>query len=285
MNFAKNVKEMSKGTIIIDVFPDAQLGYERDMIEGMQLGTIDMAILTNVNVGPFVPEFMAFDLPFVFKDRATAYKVLDGPIGQKLFGLLEQKRGIIGLAWGEGGYRHMLNNVKPVRVPADVQGVKYRSLENPLYIATYKAIGSNPTPMAWSECFTGIQQKTIDGLDLPIASIYTFKYHEITKYLSLTGHFYSPLIISVSKPVWGKLTPEEQAIMKQAAKKAGDDERKFLAEIEEKFMKEIEKGGMKINKDVDISAFQKAVAPVYETYRSKIGGELIDSILKETGAK
>ena len=194
VNFANNVKEMSKGAITIEVIPNAQLGGERDMVEGMQLGTIEMALLTNVNVGSFRPKFLVFDLPFIFPSTSTAYKVLDGPIGRKVLDSFDEI-GIKALAWGEGGFRHMINKVRPIKTTSDVKGLKMRSLENPLYIDTYKALGTNPTPMAWTETFTGMQQGTIDGLDIPISVIYSNRFYEVAKHFSLTNHFYSPLML------------------------------------------------------------------------------------------
>lgn len=278
VNFSNNVKEMSKGSLKVDVVPNAQLGGERDMIEGMQLGTIQMALLTNVNVGSFRPKFMVFDLPFIFPDAATAHKVLDGATGRKVLDSFDEI-GVKGLAWGEGGFRHMINKVRPIKEPGDVKGLKFRSLENPLYIDTYKSLGTNPTPMAWTETFTGMQQGTIDGLDIPISVIYSNRFYEVAKYLSLTNHFYSPLMLTVSKKVWDKLTPEEQKILMDAAKKAGDDERKFVQQSEKKFIDEMTAKGMNINSDVKYPAFQEAVKPLYEKYKEKVGADLLNEVL------
>jgi len=279
VNFANNVKEMTKGAIIIEVIPNAQLGGERDMIEGMQLGTIQMAMLTNVNVGSFRPQFLAFDLPFIFPNADTAHKVLDGAPGRKVLDSLEGI-GIKGLAWGEGGFRHMINKIRPIKTPDDVKGLKFRSLENPLYIDTYKSIGTNPTPMAWTETFTGMQQGTIDGLDIPISVIYANRFYEVAKYLSLTSHFYSPLMITVSMKIWKTLTPEEQKLLMEAAKKAGNDERKFVRSKEQKQIEEMAAKGMKINKDVDYAAFKKLVQPLYEKYKVKIGADTLNEVIQ-----
>lgn len=277
-NFAKNVEEMSQGAIKIEVIPNAQLGGERDMQEGMQLGTIDMALLTNVNIGSFLPEFLAFDLPFVFSSNAKAHEVLDGPVGRAMLDRFE-RIGIKGLAWGEGGFRHMINRKKAVHGPEDVKGLKFRSLENQLYIDTYQVLGTNPTPMAWTETFTGMQQGTIDGLDIPISVIYANRFYEVADYMSLTNHFYSPLMLTVSLNVWNKLSPEEQDILMKAAVKAGVDERAFVAEMEKIFLKEMVEKGLEITTDVDYDAFQAAVQPVYEKYRQKIGSQVLQEVL------
>jgi len=277
-NFSKNVEEMSNGSIKIDVISDAQLGGEREMIEGMQMGTIDFALLTNVNIGSFLPEWMLFDLPFIFSSNEQAYEVLDGPIGTEILNSLE-KLNIKGLAWGEGGFRHMINKIRPIKEPADIKGLKFRSLENPLFIDTYKALESNPTPMAWAETFTGMQQGTIDGLDIPIAVIYANHFYEVADYLSLTGHFYNALILTVSKTVWEKFRPEEQDILLKAAKKAGDDERQFVKSKENEFIEEMQAKGLKVN-NVNVEAFREMVSPVYNKYKEKIGPNLVDELFK-----
>lgn len=281
VNFADNVKEMSNGTITIEVIPNAQLGGERDMIEGMQLGTIEMALLTNVNVGSFEPKFLAFDLPFIFSSSEKAHEVLDGPVGREALDSLEDLN-VVGLAWGEGGFRHMINDTRPINIPSDVKGMKFRSLENPLYIDTYKAIGTNPTPMAWTETFTGMQQGTIDGLDIPISVIYANRFFEVADYLSLTNHFYSPLMLTVNKNIWDTLTPDEQNILINAAKKAGVDERQFVRDSEQKMIDEMKAAGMTINSDVDYEAFKAIVQPVYENYKDKIGEDFYNKVMQAT---
>ncbi|WP_286973923.1 DctP family TRAP transporter solute-binding subunit [Acetomicrobium sp. UBA5826] len=278
-NFAKNVEEMSAGKMKIQVIPNAQLGGERDMMEGMQFGTIQMCVQTNVNTGIFASKFLAFDLPFIFNNAAQAYKILDGPLGREVLDSLEPL-GIKGLAWGEGGFRHMINKVRPIRVPSDVKGLKFRSLENPLYVDTYKALGTNPTPMAWTETFTALQQGTIDGMDIPINVIKANRFYEVAKYLSLTSHFYSPLYIAMSKNIWDSLSAEEQSIMMKAAKKAGDDERKFVQQNEELAINMMKAQGLQVNSDVDFAAFGKALSPVYEKYKDKIGTEFFNRLIQ-----
>ena len=278
MSFAKNVEEMSKNSIKIEVFPNALLGGEREMLESMQIGTIDMALVGNVAVASFLPKWMIFDLPFLFSSSKQAYEVLDGPLGNEILNTLEEI-GIKGLAWGEGGFRHMINNVRPIREPKDLKGLKFRSVENPVYIDTYKALGSNPTPMAWAETFTGMQQGTIDGLDIPIAVIYANHFYEIAKYISLTGHFYNALVLTVSEIVWNQLTPEEQNILLQSAKKAGNDEREFIQLNEQKFIDEMQSKGVKVN-DINKKLFREKVTPVYDKYRDKIGADILDRLFK-----
>lgn len=279
--FADNVKEMSDGKMTIEVVPNAQLGGERDMVEGMQIGTIDMAMLTNVNMGTFVPKLLANDLPFIYSDQKMAWEILDGDLGREMLDALEDV-GIKGLAWGEGGFRHLITSKKVVSTPADIKGLKIRSLENDLYIKTYQALGTNPTPMAWTETFTAVQQGTIDGLDIPIGVIYSNGFYKIAPDISMTGHFYSPLFMAVSLNVWEGLNEKEQEVLMQAAVKAGQDERQFNVEMEETFMDEMIAEGTNINKDVDFAAFQEALIPLYDEYGERIGKDFLDRLLKAT---
>ena len=144
--FKELVEKKTQGKVDVKLFPNSQLGGERDAIEGISLGTIDMGVMTNAPISGFVPQFQVLDLPFIFKDAAQAHKVLDGDFGKNLLKRLEA-RNIIGLGFAEGGFRHMLNNVRPIKTPDDVKGIKFRVMENPTYIGMFKALGSNPTPM------------------------------------------------------------------------------------------------------------------------------------------
>ena len=158
--FKNRVEEKTDGRVEVLLYPDSQLGSEREAIEGISLGTIDMGVITNAPISGFVPQFQILDLPYLFSDVEQAHSVLDGPIGQDLLKLLGD-HGIIGLGFTEGGFRQMINNVRPINTPDDVAGIKFRVMENPVYIGMFEAMGSNPTPMAWGETFTAVQQKPL----------------------------------------------------------------------------------------------------------------------------
>lgn len=281
MLFAQNVADMSGGKIQIEVAANAQMGSEQAMQEGMRAGTVDMAMLTNVNVGGFIPQFFAFDLPFMFPSKEKAYEVLDGPVGQAMLARFEPM-GIKALAWGEGGFRHMINKARAISSPSDVLGLKFRSLENDLYIDTYRSLGTEPIPLTWTDTMPALQAGAIDGLDIPVSVIYANKFNEAAPYLTLTNHFYSPLILTVSMKVWNSLSPEEQAVLTSSALKAGADERAFVTTMEEQFLEEMASRGLTITRDIDFSAFQEAVSPVYDMYREKIGSQVLDEIFAAT---
>ncbi|MGF6906358.1 TRAP transporter substrate-binding protein [Fusobacterium sp. PH5-44] len=282
--FAKLVKEKSNGTLEIDVMAGGQLGQERELFEGMQLGTVDMAIMTNAYASNFVSASGVFDLPFIFANNKIAAEVLDGSLGTAV--LNEYKsQGVKALAWGEGGFRHLVTMKNEVRKPSDFTGLKIRCMETKTYIATYNALKANAVPMAWSETITGLQQGTIDGLDIPISVIYSNGFPEIAKCLNLTGHFYSPLIMCISDEVWEGLSADEQKVLSESAIEAGKACRAHNAKVEGELLKKMKDGGMTIVEDVDVKAFQETLKNFYGEQKSAIGGTFVDDLLKELEAR
>ena len=186
--FAELVKEKSGGKIIVEVYPGSVLGQERDMIEAMQLGTLDIGLVSSAPLGGFLPAFMVLDLPYLFRDTAHLYKVIDGDLGRDLFKMLEKQR-VVGLAFMDNGFRNIASNGKAITKPADLQGVKIRVMENEVHTTAFQKLGAIPVPMASGEVYTGLQQRTIDAAENSICSIYTIKYQEIAKEISLTRHF------------------------------------------------------------------------------------------------
>lgn len=278
-NFSKNVEEATDGSIKIEVITGGQLGQEREMFEGMQLGTVDMAIMTNSYASNFVKEAALFDLPFLFPDYDTANTILDGPVGQKVLGSFEGS-GVTPLAWGVGGFRQLVTNGSGVRTPKDIVGKKIRSMGTDMYLATYAALGVNAIPMAYGEVIPALQQGTIDGLDLPLSVLAANRFYDVADYVSMLGHFYSPLVITISDSIWNDLSSEEQAILKQAAIDAGNEERKFIAENEVEKLKILTDNGMTAIEDVDYEAFQQAVKPLYEEQKAVIGEDLVDELME-----
>lgn len=276
-HFAKLVKERSNGEIDIQVFPSSQLGNQRDLVEGLGLGTVDMTLTGTAVMGNFVPEVAVFDLPFIFRDTDHAYKALD-TVGMDLAKKGED-RGMITLAIWENGVRHMTNNKRPIKEPEDMKGLKVRVMEQPVYIDMMKSLGASPTPMAMSELYTSLQKGVIDGQENPLGHIATKKFNEVQKYLSLTGHTYAsePLLISTS--AWKKLTPEQQAIVKQAAIDTRDWERQLCRDLEGKFLQQIKDAGTtEVNDDVDKEAFAKATKPAWDNYVKRFGDANIKAI-------
>ncbi len=277
MKFAELVAQKTGNRVKIDVYPSTQLGNERDMVEGLQLGTIDLVVTSTGPLGGFVPKMFVVDLPFLFRDREHAYKVLDGPIGRGLLDAFAAK-GIKGLAFWENGFRQITNNVRPIEKPEDLKGIKIRTMENKVHLAAFRAFGASPTPMAWSEVYTALQQKTIDGQENPIAIIYHQKIYEVQKYLALTGHFYSPTPLLMSLKVFNALPKDIQKIMLDTALECATYERNLLRDSEAKQLAEIKAKGVQVtipNK----KPFQEAAAPVYKEFRDQFGKEIIERII------
>ncbi|NBB91038.1 MAG: DctP family TRAP transporter solute-binding subunit [Spirochaetes bacterium] len=273
VKFVELVEERTDGKISIEIFPNAQLGDERTLLESMQIGTVEMGVITNGPVANFVEEIAVFELPFLFPSPEDAYRVLDGEIGQELLDKLEEVD-LKGLAYAERGFRNLTNSVRPVRTPADVQGLKIRVMENPVYIDTFQALGANAVPMAWTEALTAMQQQTIDGQENPINVIYSFKLYEPQEYLSLTRHTYAPAIIVMSLDYWNRLPADAQQILEDAAQEAAEYERQWNADMASEQLDALRANGMNIIENPDIAAFQDAVAPVYDEYGEAFGDYL-----------
>ena len=277
-NLKAELEERLPGKFDVQTFPNNQLGDEKQMLEGLQYGTLDVGIITNATIANLDPVFQLNDMPFLFADEAQAHGVLDGEVGQEMLSKLSSK-GMIGLGFAEGGFRHMINNTRPVTAPNDVEGVKFRTMQNPVFIGMFSSLGGNPTPMAWSETFTAAQQGTIDGLEIPLAVIAANNYPEVTKYLSLTKHTYSALGIIVSERTFGKLSEEEQAAFKAATSAAIEKQRAQVAEASAALIEQLKAAGMTVNDIEDPAAFRKQVLPVYDEFKGAIGEDLFDKAL------
>lgn len=275
--FKELTEKYTNGSVTVTIYPNAVLGDERTLLERMKMGIVDAGIITSGPIINFIPQFGAIDLPFLFRSPEHAYKVLDGPIGQGLFAQMEQQ-GWKGLAWAERGFRNLTNNKRPIRTPADLKGLKIRVMQNPVYVDSFKALGANAVPMAWTEALTALQQHTIDGQENPLNVIVSFKLDESQKYMSITRHAYAPAPIIMSLMTWKKLSPAEQDAVLRAAKEAAQYERDLNNASEAAWMKDLAAKGMIIDTP-DLKPFLDAVKPVYDAYSEKFGKELIASIL------
>lgn len=274
--FVKTLEAELPGKFKVEQFPNSALGGEREVLEGLQLGTIDLAIVSTGATVNFVPSTGVFDIPFLFRDLQHARKVLDGEVGQKLLAEFS-KRGLVGLAWGEQGFRQLTNSVRPVNTPADAKGLKVRTMENPIHIAAFRELGILATPMAWPEVPTALQQGTIDGQENPMSVIVSAKLPQLQKYLSLTSHVYSPAVVLASPSSYGGLSDAEKAAFKKAGEAAAKAMRQYVEDVEKSGIEEVKQAGMQVN-TVDHAAFAKALEPVYPQYNKQFGKDLIDSI-------
>ncbi|HEY9040386.1 MAG TPA: TRAP transporter substrate-binding protein [Roseovarius sp.] len=271
--FRDLVAERSDGAITVEVFPNATLGDERTLLEGMQIGTVDMGLITNGPVSNFLEEMAVFELPFLFPSSQAAYAVLDGEIGQELLGRLEEVN-LKGLAYAERGFRNLTNSQRAVNSPEDMKGLRIRVMENPVYIDTFRELGADAVPMAWTEALTAMQQGTIDGQENPVNVVYSFKLNETQTNMTMTRHSYAPAIFVMGLPVWAKLGEEAQTIIKDAAQEAAEYERALNATEQGAQMQALRDAGMTINDSADLAAFAEAVKPVYEKYGEKFGDYL-----------
>ncbi len=274
--FAQLVKEKTGGKVEIQVFPSSQLGNQRDLVEGTQFGTIDFTMTSTAVLGNFLPQVAVFDLPFIFRDVQHAYKALD-TVGMEI---AQKLQGMKLLAYYENGVRHMTNSKHPIRKPEDMKGLKIRVMEQPIYIEMMKALGANPTPMAFGELFTALQQKVVDGQENPAAHIYTARFFEVQKYISLTGHTYSAEPMLVSLTAWNKLPKDLQDKVQEAANESRDWQRDLCRQLEEGYWKKIQESGKsEINRDVDMKAFADATRGVWTKFEQKVGRENIEKIV------
>ncbi|CAN5848667.1 TRAP transporter substrate-binding protein [soil metagenome] len=274
--FEETLESLSGGAFDVLQQPANALGGEREMIEGAQIGSVDLVITSTGPLGNFVPDALVMDLPFLFRDYDHAHKVLDGPIGQEL---LDDCRAsdLVCLAWSENGFRHLTNSVHPVRTPEDLKALKIRTMENPVHIRAFEAAGMEPTPMAFPELFTALQQGTVDGQENPIPVITSANFQEVQKYLTLTGHVYSPAVVIVSPFVWDTLSEEEQGWFQEAAKASVEATRAEVARVEKEGVAQLQAAGMEVVTDIDKEAFRAAVSPVYDDYQDRFG-DLIERI-------
>lgn len=282
LKFKEIVEKETNGAIKVETYHSGQLGDDRTMMEALQLGTQEMTSPSTAPIANFVPDFSVFDIPFLFPSEEVADKVLlEGPIGQELLDKLPAQ-GMIGLAYWENGFRDLTNNVREVKTAADFKNLKIRTMENQLHLAAFKALGANPTPMAFSELFTAMQQGTVDGQENPVATIYLQKFNEVQKYLSLTHHVYSPFVLLLSKKFWDESTPEQQEIMKKAAKESGDYERKLVREANKKYVDDLKKAGMTVSEisDADRAKMKEITDAVLPQFADKIGKGTIDKVRK-----
>ena len=275
--FAREVEKRTQGRYKIQTFYNGALGGERESIEAVQLGTQELAFSSTGPVPNFVPETQILDVPFLFRDKAHARAVLDGPIGQELLKKFDAK-GFKALAWAENGFRHMTNSKRDIKEPADVKGLKMRTMENPVHITAYKALGIITTPMAFPEVFTALQQGTVDGQENPLSVIISAKFDQVQKYLSLTGHVYSPALFLMNKASFDKLSPADQQAFIDAAKEGTKANRAKVDEDDAKGVELLRGKGMNVDEKVDKPAFVKAMAGVEADFEKKFGKANLDRI-------
>ncbi|MCU0585081.1 MAG: DctP family TRAP transporter solute-binding subunit [Desulfobacterales bacterium] len=271
--FADLIKERT-----IKLYPSNQLGKgEREMTEGIQQGAIDLLVTSTGPLGGFSPSINILDFPFLFRDNAHVDLVMDGPIGRKLLDDFE-KANIKALSFWENGFRHLTNAKVSVKKVEDAKGLKIRTMENKVHLAAWKEAGLNPTPMAWGEVYTALQQKVIDGQENPIAVYYASKFWDVQKNFSLTAHVYSPSPFLMSKKTFDAMPKEDQELFVKTSYEAGKFQRKTNRDAEEAKLQEIASKGVTVVRDVDRESF-KNMAPIYEQFSSQFSKADIEAIM------
>jgi TRAP-type transport system periplasmic protein len=277
VTFAKEIEKRTNGRYVIKNFYSGALGGERESIESVQLGTQELTLTSTGPVPNFVPEAKILDIPFLFRDKAHARAVLDGPIGQEMLKKFESK-GFKALGWAENGVRHMTNSKRSVVMPDDLKGLKMRTMENPIHIAAYKGFGIVPTPMAFPEVFTALQQGTVDGQENPLSVIMAAKFDQVQKYITLTGHVYSPAIWLMNKAAYDKLSPADKQAFLDAAKEGTKANRARVDADDAKGVAELRARGMTVTENIDKAKFVAVLAPVYADFEKQFGKAAIDAI-------
>ncbi len=274
--FADRVKELTGGKLIINVYPNSQLGNEREYVEFLQTGQIEFGRVATAVLGPFVPQFQAFDLPYLFPNKQQMFKAADGELGQMLLKALADKLNIKGLGFFDDGTRSLYSSKRSVIVPADFKGMKVRTMENQLMIKTFNIIGAAATPLPYGELYSALQQGVVDAGEGPIPSYWAMKHYEVAKYYSFTDTFISPALPMVGLKWYNAQPKEFQQAIDQAAKEMIVKERQWMAEQEKSAMDELKAKGVVFTEVKDKSAFMKAVEPIHKEYESRLGKDVLD---------
>jgi len=275
VKFAEEAKRLTGGKLQVEVYPNSQLGKERDMAEGLILGTLEMAVVGTGTILPnWVPEIGALDAPFVYRDFEHFYKVQDGAVGADLKAKLEAK-GMKHLGWADIGARHMTNNKRPITKPEDLVGLKMRVPDSKVYVAMMKALGATVVPVNFAELYMALQQGVADGQENPPTTIRSMNYWEVQKYLSLTGHIYSGASGLVSTRWFGQQPADLKAAIEQAGRAATEYTRPWVREDNQKSLEFIRSKGAAINTP-DREPFRKATEVVYKEFP----GDIIKRILE-----
>lgn len=277
--FQKILDKRTAGKLKVNIFPNSQVGDDKQMMSALQAGSLDMTYPSTSPATTLVPELRLFDLPFLFPKAEDADKVLDGPIGKEMLAKFDGT-GIKALAWAENGYRQLTNSKTAVSSPKDVKGLRIRVMENPIQVDIWKTLGANPTSMAFGEVFSALQQGVVDGQENPWSTIYSSKFNEVQKYASDTRHVYTPFIIMMSQKMWDSLSPQCQGVVQDAANATRDYDRVINREYQDYAKAQLKAGGMQITdlSPDQLKAFQAATKPVYDKWGPQIGAALVKRV-------
>jgi len=280
--FAEIMKAKSGGKIVVNVFPGGVLGGDVQTVSALQGGVVQMLVLNAGILQNLAKPFASVDLPFLFANPQQADKVMDGPFGDHLDAMLPEK-GLVSLGYWELGFRNLTNSKRPVASLEDIKGLKIRVIQSPIMVDLFTALGTNPVPMAYTELYTALENKAVDGQENPYANIIAAKFYEVQKYLTNTRHIYNPQIVIISKKFWDTLNAEEQKLFKDAAVEARAFQRQVSREKDAGFLKQIKELGMQVTDltPAELAKFQAAVKPVVDKYTNDIGPDTMKLLFAE----
>lgn len=275
--FAELVSAKTNGEVTVRIYPNSTIGNDRDMAEGLQMGSVDFALIAGV-LGNFEPSLQIMEMPYLFNNEEHLRKVIYGPVGNDLLARLLKSSNIRGLSFWERGPRQLTTN-KPINSLQDIKGLKIRVPEIPPMVAAWKAMGANPTPMAWGEVYTGLQQNVIEAQENPVPYIHAGKIYEVQKYLAITNHKYEYVIMAMSNKTWEKLTPEQQKAVKEAAEEATKYENQLVKDKADELFKDLQAKGMKVTKP-DTAEWAKAARTTHKEFAEKYGMDIYNKIIE-----
>ncbi len=279
--FATKVEELTDGRHTVSVFANSELGQAPEMVNQAQSGINFGVFVSSAFYNSQVPQIGVTNMPFIFADRETAYKVFDGSFGETLKPLFEEK-GLVVLGFMELGFRNITNSVRPITQPSDLQGLKIRLQNNPVHIATFNLLGASPTSIDASEMFAALSQGVVDGQENPYAVINSFRLYDANqKYLTDTGHFFDVIVFAVSKTQLDAMSEEDRAAIIEAGRLATLEQRKYAEADEATNLATVLENGVELTKltPEQREAFRTATAPVYDQVRGTLGAELVDQFL------
>lgn len=280
LKFKEELEKRSNGQITLKIYPNSTLGGDRDMVEGMQMGTVDFGLVAGV-LGNFEKTIGLLELPYLFDSQEEFNKVIHGPIGDEIAANLVKKSGVRILNWWDRGPRHTTSN-RPINKLEDLKGLKIRLPEIPAMVASWRAMGANPTPMAWSEVYTGLEQNVIEAQENPIPFIYGGRIHEVQKYLALTAHKYEYVTIAMSDRRWKKLNDDQRRIITEAAAAATAYENKLVFDKTNELLEEMKAKGLKVTTP-DLAELAKVARSTHEEFAKSVDLDLYQRILKTLG--
>ena len=280
--FAELLAQKSGGRMKMRGYPDGQLGAELQSISAAQGGVLEMALVSTAAAASVVKEFGVYDLPFIFSDFKEADLILDGPIGQRLLQRLPEKN-LVGLCYFENGFRHVTNSRRAITRAEDLKGLKIRTIQNPVFIDIFNTLGANATPMAFTEVFSALESRAIDGQETPYSNIFSNRFYEVQKHVSNTGHIYGAAVVLASKKFWDQLSAGEQKALQESCIQARDFERSYNRAQDPKLLEQIKAKGATYTEiaPAERARMRELLKPVYDKYARNLGEDVVRQTLAE----